>query len=122
MRVDRLRKLAKILFTADEKHSQNDEPEYDQGRYMWPCGTPACALGHWAAANPKRWKLKRTGYSEKVPLLREKTTNDPIEDAAKEFGLDYNEVSELFDGDGCGWARTGREAAIYIENFIRRNK
>ncbi len=110
---NRLLKLALILDTADALHKKKCEPRYDQNLYRHPCGTPACALGHWAAANPKRFTVTPFG----IPLT---ATSYGIETAVLEFGIDFDEVEELFDVYGCGGAKTAKQAARYIRAFVKR--
>jgi len=48
---------------------------------------------------------------------------DPFEGAKLDFCLTPREADELFNGDGCGNARTNAEhAAEYIENFVARRE
>jgi hypothetical protein len=101
-RFDRLERLARILDTADAEHRENGEPTYSQCLYVHPCGTPACALGHY---------VKRTRRTQSRAL-----------DEAKEFGLRHAEADELFWAGGCGGARTAKQAAKYIQKFIARKR
>jgi hypothetical protein len=109
----RLLKLAEILDVADEKHAEDNEPAYDQGRFYHRCGTPACALGHWAAHNPDRWKMVHG-----VPYLRGQRPHADWGEAREEFGITNVEAAQLFGGYGCGDARNGRQAAKYIRQFV----
>jgi hypothetical protein len=120
----RLEKLATILDTADAEHRKNSEPKYYQGVFTHPCGTPACALGHYAAASPKRWAIiKETSFElwqvpqPRLKLSRGARTED---DATDEFGLTIREYEELFGGVGCGEAKTAKQAARYIRKFLTR--
>lgn len=102
----RLLRLASILDAADEYHKQHNEPAYKQRSLIHPCGTPACAGGHWDAS-PEGQEL---GGSQ--------------QDWRKTFAINGKEESELFGGEGCGDARTAKEAAEYLRSFVarRRNK
>src|SRR5262245_31017735 len=108
---ERLMQLALVLDTADEVHVAKHEPTYDQTVIHHECGTPACALGHWACANPDRWIMKsytcfmRGSYS-------------PRTDAMNEFALNMSEYDELFSSYGCGRAKTAKAAADYIREFV----
>lgn len=113
----RLLRLADILDVADAQHRAKKEPTYDQSTFKKSCGTPACALGHWAAHNPRRWKFDTTGH----PYLR---TTEPLygisfEDASQEFGIDHHAINELFEYNGCGRAKTGKQAAKFIRKFVK---
>lgn len=114
----RLLKLANILDTADAAHRKRKEPTYSQYEFTHDCGTPACALGHWAAANPRRWYFEGSLY----PQLRNAGSpyTSPLDDACDEFSIDSDETQELFDVGGCGNARTAKQAAKYIRAFVKR--
>lgn len=114
----RLLKLADILFTADAQHRKSKEPTYDQTRLRHDCGTPACALGHWASNNRRRWEWEEGHY----PVLRHESTGETWFDATKEFAITYEEADELFEMNGCGRATTGKEAARYIRGFVKRKQ
>lgn len=110
----RLIKLAKILDKADALHAKLGEPAYDQGAVIHPCGTPACALGHWAFHNPRRWcldvfngaTLKVTGHSNTIP------------NGMGEFGIDEDESRALFGYTAD--PNTAKEAATLIRAFVKR--
>jgi hypothetical protein len=101
-RFDRLEHLAHILDTADAEHRKNGEPTYSQWCQFHLCGTPSCALGHYRA---------RTERARSLAFYEE-----------KEFGLSQAETEELFDCDGCGGAKTAKQAAKYIRKFIARKR
>lgn len=116
----RLLKLADILDAAEPMQLTDGKPSgYYQRRWIWgknDCGTPACALGHWAANNQDRWEA----YD--IDQIRLKGRYGPIGSAKQEFCLSDREVSELFGIDGCGNAQADpRKAAAYIRNFVFRN-
>lgn len=124
LNVERLLQLADILDQADEIHDQKHEPLYLQSFYRHSCGTPACALGHWAAAHPERW-----AFVNDVPWLIDvqpyQNSFHKIElrghnAAAIEFGLKPWQSRLLFGEFGCGNARSSQEAAAYIREFVRR--
>lgn len=84
------------------------------------CGTPACALGHYAV----RKDLQRAFDLIPDGIIVRRGTR--YEDAGfdtpytrEHFGLTKDEAYELFNGDGCGSARTADAAAEYIEGFVR---
>ena len=111
MNAEKLLKLADILDAAHEAHQRKGGPGYNQARYTHECGTPACALGHWAAAHPERF----------AAILRESPHISPLYLAELEFDLTHEQASELFDADGCGEATTHKQAAEYIRDFVARN-
>lgn len=114
----RLLKLADILDTADAEHRKRKEPTYDQGQFTHECDTPACALGHWAAAHPRRWRFNTGG----TPELKFAFAKVAFDAAMDEFCLDRGEVLDLFNSSGCGNARTAKQAAKYIRNFVARRE
>lgn len=113
--LNRLLKLATILDTADAEHRKKSEPLYNQTIYVHPCGTPACALGMWAFANPGRWVLVG-GHS---PRLKEMLLT-PIVSAETEFRISILDAELLFEIDGCNKASTAKQAAKYIRVFVKR--
>ena len=104
----RLLRLVKILDTADALHKKNGEPTYDQDRIRHPCGAPACAWGHYKAATPKKSSLSHWFFGSNG--------------AQGEFGMNDEEVEEVFDAKGCGDAQTAKAAAKYIRAFVKRRQ
>ena len=91
------------------------------------CGTPACALGHYAARGDlQRLLAIRVDPSDGRKLwwmqLRDgdRTVSHRSEAVLDHFGIDGYETDELFGGDGCGGAWTPKQAARYIERFVKR--
>ncbi len=111
----RLLKLASILDTADALHKKRGEPLYNQEDYVHSCGSPACALGHYAA-NTRGFTLDRA-WGE---YCRKGLSFTWDCGAAKEFGLSTSEATELFYYNGCGEAKTAKQAAKYIRSFVKR--
>lgn len=85
------------------------------------CGTPACALGHYAA----RRDLQRTLYIDsKTAVIGTKDGRESDYGSyavLNHFGLDHAQSEELFGGDGCGFATSVKQAALYIERFVKKN-
>lgn len=119
MNKERLLKVAKAL-----RESPKPKAFY-MGRYGYTsgdaegCGTPACAMGHYAA----RRDLQRTFKLSDGEL----TDNDGAvvwhsdHYACQHFEITVSEALELFDGyEGCGKATTAKQAAKYIERFVAR--
>lgn len=121
VRYARLEKLATILDAADAEHKKKGEPTYNQNATVHPCGTPACAIGHWAVNNKRRWHVNPDFVVYK-PLATDDhfAGLDFIAAAEKEFGIGFNQAEELFNERGCGNARTAKAAARYIRKFIKR--
>ena len=97
-------------------------------RYTNTCGTPACALGHYACRTglQKTFKITRWGTNKGLIALRgtegRKYIGVDSPHVFKHFGIDYDEANELFGGVGCGDAHTAIEAAEYIENFVAKRR
>lgn len=120
-RADLLLELADILECADAEHLARGEPTYRQNAWTHPCGTPAGALGHWAAAHPERgWRfdLDDPIFGGRVYQGYKQARSA----AESEFGLTRTEAELLFGLYGCGFARSSREVAEYIRAFVRRKR
>lgn len=111
----RLMQLAQILDASSFRYTQRmyRDPEGEQG-----CGTPACALGHWAYHNRDRWVWE--GFDG--PWLPEcmGTFSPACTSAMQEFDLTACQFLELFGVHGCNRAQTARDAAEYIRAFVTR--
>ena len=81
------------------------------------CGTPACALGHYAARRDVQhtFVLDRDGDVMIGQACVDFDNHIPVH-----FGITGVQAKELFDSDGCDRARTPTQAANYIERFIKR--
>ena len=89
------------------------------------CNTPACLMGNYAA----RPDLQDTFLISKGGSLELRLRpNRPLVDywdvmftLGHHFDLTAEEVSDLFNGDGCDGARQDRAKAIaYVEDFVAR--
>jgi hypothetical protein len=97
------------------------------------CGTPACALGHYAARTDLQRILKVSVLKDShgVPFAsmdyfgKEAGSGTGYWDDGhlpEHFGLTHSELEELFGGDGCDNARTALQAARYIERFVAKKQ
>lgn len=84
------------------------------------CGTPACALGHYAARTDLQGEFQLTKYALIYSKKQHRALNFYCETIRKHFDLNEAQFTELFEWHGCGNARTPEEAATYIERFIDR--
>lgn len=116
----------RLLNVARALRESPDPDAFDMTCYAHPCGTPACALGHYAA-RPDLQSAFRLDEEWMVPVLA--PASDGKYDIALQdpevrlhFGLDITECCELFGRDGCGSAKSAVEAAEYIEAFCRRHE
>ena len=129
--VDRLMKVVQSLLESKRPR------KFDMGMYVHThenfCGTPGCALGHYAARRDLQKVFKV--FVNKDGL---RAAGNDYEDGAygflkgpddrrvhhdslivqEHFGLTRYEATELFASDGCDNAKTTRAAAKYIKDFI----
>lgn len=99
---------------------------YDRRIGQYACGTPGCALGHFAA----REDLQRLMRINRIGEVLYKKDGEPLllmddcsyEDLQEYFGISYDEFQEIFRSDGCGEAQTTIQAARYIEKFVARKE
>ena len=88
---------------------------FSMRRFVQHCGTPMCALGHYAC----RLDLQRTFRIKNRCLT---VDGDDIGfDSVKvetHFGISGRECEDLFDAIGCDNAQTNIQAAEYIEGFV----
>lgn len=90
------------------------------------CGTPACAVGHYAARRDLQSFMQIAPESETGKLrfgvwgaTRLATGMNAYDSAlTTHFGINSLEVDELFGADGCADARTANDAAEYIELWV----
>lgn len=95
--------LAEILEVADENHIKRGERTYDQCVWEHPCGTPACAIGHWN--HYKRRPLNMNTAREKL--------------CENEFAIvpGSSAWAHLF-GYKPGYPKTAKESAARIRAFV----
>lgn len=115
-RPDRLLKVARALRESDHPR------QFTTAAYRNDCGTPACALGHYAHRTDLQRLFTPTPYG---PSYVFRATEDVISfydhRVCAHFGITKDEAYELFSvRKGCGEARTARAAARYIERFVAR--
>lgn len=118
VRLDRLRKVVQAL----REVPREQKPYFTMGRYVHDCGTPACALGHFAARRDLQRPFKILPNGSPGPKAEARYRGDwnLLGEAGAYFGLDQDQMYELFNIDGCNYAKTPAQAARYIERFIKR--
>jgi hypothetical protein len=119
MNKERLLNVAKAL---------RESPNPDDFTMKWvrnECGTPACALGHYAAREDLQSEfrlLELDRLASPGVAIRSLQTGDLVAwcdpDVLNHFGIDREQNSLLFSSDGCDVAQTAAEAAEYIERFV----
>jgi hypothetical protein len=88
------------------------------------CGTPACALGHYAARRDlqQMFQLSPDGTVSEMKIGvwgATRSTQCWLRFVAHHFDVTSREAYHLFGGFGCNNAQTPNEAAEYIERFVR---
>lgn len=147
------RKLSKVhakrILNVARALRESVNPEaFDMRKYVWGdqfsrssmnpvdvvkekefCGTPACALGHYAARRDLQ-KLLKIGYGMTYPdtiqprmAYADEGESRPgasfLDNALQEhFGITEQESYSLFGVNGCGHAKSVVEAAQFIEKFV----
>jgi len=129
--VKRTRKLSKVhlgrlraVVTAlrDAQRSQSLCRTFTMAQYGYfsemECGSPACALGHYVSRRDlqRKFLLNCDGH----PIWRVGYRDVSVFAFERHFGLTPEEHEELFGPEGCNEAKTPKEAADYIANFIKR--
>jgi hypothetical protein len=109
----RLMLLSAHLERADDRHGERYEPRYNQRITMHDCGTPACALGHYAAMSGPTQRIRVTNDRPYHPFVG--ATWDII---GAEFQLTHDETDTIFESSGCACAQSSREAAAFIRRFV----
>ena len=98
------------------------------------CGTPACALGHFAARRDLQSFLrldKKTGEltyvrkelpSRRARIMRWLGADYADRRVERYFGLTSSEAVRIFSPQGCNHAKTPLAAADYIEQFCKQKE
>lgn len=119
---ERLLNVAKALRESPNPHM------FDMGMYVNGCGTPACALGHFAnrtdlqdicCISPRPGSVNE-GFDIRY-VMSGRLLNYNDDQLLKYLDISEEEACELFATDGCGDARTPIQAAEYIERFVAEN-
>lgn len=102
------------------------EPELSHGELHtkhW-CGTPACVLGHYASRRDLQRAFSvvatRDMHGDSFSMRyngRNVTFDSPS--ITNYFGVDFVQMRELFSHNGCNGATTSKQAAEYIEQFVK---
>jgi len=115
---------AKRLLNVAHALRESPVPEnFTMFFYGKSCGTPACAFGHYAFRTDLQRKFRlKFSLSEPVYVV----DNDDgfivhydSNQVGAHFGIRAHEAEELFGFGGCGGALTPKEAARYIERFVK---
>lgn len=82
------------------------------------CGTPACAIGHFAVRTDLQKSFELRGDTL---FYKGRDVGTPAE-FRRYFGLSYGEAKLLFSVSGCDKAQTPRQAAKFIRKFIAKKR
>ena len=115
-----MNKLGKkrLLNVAKALRESPEPKKFSMDWYGNDCGTPMCALGHYAY----RRDLQRTfRLSEHGTFLNNAGERSPEWEYVlyPHFGITEEEATFLFERRGCGNAKTNIQAAKFIEKFVR---
>lgn len=119
--------MGNYVFGQIEAVEENDSHEQSQfvNTEANFCGSPSCALGHFAARTDLQRVLKIAIHENtdfKYAQLELRSTNERAdmleEELLQYFGLNKEEMKELFSGVGCRNAKSAITAAKYIEKFV----
>lgn len=109
----------RLLNVARAVREAPDPSRFSQGSFGHKCGTPSCALGHYAVRKDMQrtfgltfWGGKLTAYGDEVGTDRDSVTSH--------FGITSGESYDLFGKHGCDDAQTNIEAAEFIEAFAAK--
>jgi hypothetical protein len=116
MNKERLLNVAKAL-------RESPEPKAFTMVRVHTCGTPACALGHYAARRDLQQVFQLSPTAEFGELTigvwgATRSTNAWLDFVAHHFGITKDQAYRLFGGFGCDNAQTPIRAASYIERFV----
>lgn len=102
-------------------YEPNDDADILEAPDGW-CGSPACAMGHYAARTDLQDLLYiRDDGFHRFRMAFSATQQSAYHNSRKvlaHFDLDDEQIEELFGSFGCGFAKTPTEAAEYIEKFV----
>lgn len=120
------------------------EPEdFTMNLFVRECGTPGCALGHYAARRDlqrafklvsyigEHWNFAAGSYQPTIKYdiaratdahNRQSSLGHDSAEVLEHFGITGHEAEELFGPFGCGDARAAKRAAGYIERFVARRQ
>lgn len=85
------------------------------------CGTPACALGHYADRTDLQRSFRNDLQRKTLVSTRCGYLVEYMGTAVnRHFGITADEAVDLFGPSGCGGARGPRAAARFIELFVAK--
>lgn len=115
MNKERLLNVSRAL-----RESKNPEL-FTMARYGHGCGTPGCALGHYAARRDMQSDFILTNRGDLEASVEGLNEYQTVTAALRHFDIDREQEEKLFGSNGCGNAKTPNEAAGFIEQFVESN-
>ena len=102
---------------------------FDMGYYVDDtCGTPACALGHYASREDLQNFMRLVKDDDgdwTVQYVERVAENNYVDfehdEVCEHFGISLRQATQLFGPVGCGGAKAANDAAEYIEHFVAQN-
>lgn len=115
----------RLLNVARALRESKEPDKFTMDVFGHECGTPACALGHYASRRDLQdafslRALPGRTYSSLFLRGGRSTIGYDYPEVARHFGVSKDEAKELFGFEGCGNAFTATNAAAYIERFVAR--
>jgi hypothetical protein len=87
-----------------------------------PCGTPACAIGNYAARTDLQDELKlipnERGWQQLTSARNGMAV--ALDDVSEMFDLSEVEADILFGPNGCGGANTTEQAVAFLEWYLTK--
>lgn len=125
MNRERLLNVARAL-----AESKTDPSRFTMYKYSWNCGTPACALGHYASRTDLQDVFSLTDtkglphvYGSYIYLKNTDVRIGNEHPAVLEhFGITEDQAEDLFGACGCNEASTQEDAVAYIKDFCRADQ
>lgn len=121
----------RLLNVARALRESNKPEKFTMHLYGYSdCGTPACALGHYAVRTDLQdiFQLVRSNNVGslltiiKTGLIHHDNGIDEDNIVRSHFAISYSDGCRLFSFYGCNRAKTPIEAATFIENFVKSRR
>lgn len=119
----------RLLSVARALRESPEAATFSMHVYGRGCGTPACALGHYAAREDlqERFQLRSANdRADEWAYVYDRKTGACVaynsEVVMTHFDIGWFHADALFGVAGCGDAKTAKQAADYIEWWVAREK
>lgn len=109
---------AQRLMNVSRALRETPKPKrFDMGKFGNPCGTPACALGHYAVRTDMQSTFRLSFWTGDLKVRGQEVDFDGPQ-ICHHFGITEGEAALLFGPSGCNDAQFPEDAAAYIEAFV----